>query len=115
MVLPADDLICPAVLKVLNRFHKKRNPDHVDLRELSDELPEGFPWKEVAEELGMEGRKGSHAVRQRCRNHLAPGLIKGPWQPDEDTTIYGEKAKGKGWVAISKLLKGRSEKSVSNR
>ena len=47
--------------------------------------------------------------------NLRPGLITGPWQTHEDDLIYLEKAKGKGWTAISALLKGRNAKSIAHR
>ena len=115
MVYPSDTRIRAAVLLVLNRFLRARVPGHVDLAELPDELPEGFPWVEAAKELGMEDKRAHKSLRERYVNHLAPGLITGNWQPDEDAVIYREKASGKGWKEISTLLKGRSPKSIRNR
>lgn len=115
MVLPADKLIVAAVLLILNAFFRARVPDYEEVDELPEELPEGFPWIEVVKELGMEGARARWSLRQRFLNRLAPGLVSGNWQPEEDAVIYREKALGRGWAAISVLLKGRSAKSVWKR
>ena len=115
MVLPSDERIVPAMLQVLNGFFRARVPGYVDVTELPEDMPEGFPWKDVAKALGMEGKNAHRALRQRYMQNLRPGLITGPWQTHEDDLIYLEKAKGKGWTAISALLKGRNAKTIAHR
>jgi hypothetical protein len=115
MVLPSDERIKATVLRVLNNFLRARVPGHVDLPELPEEMPEGFSWTEAAKELGIEGKRAHKSLRERYLNSLAPGLIWGNWQRHEDDLIYREKSKGKGWKAISALLKGRSALSIRDR
>ena len=98
-----------------NDFFRTRTPNHVDTTELPEELPEGFPWKEVGKVLGIDPKVASNSVRQRYLECLAPGIIKGNWQPDEDAIIYRECALKTGWVAMSGLLPGRPARSISNR
>ena len=115
MVRPSDERIRAAVLLVLNIFLRERIPGHVDLTELPEELPEGFPWSDLAKALGITSAKDSYFVRKRYIHILAPGLVFGNWQPHEDAIIYREVAAGKGWVAIKGLLKGRSALSIKTR
>ena len=111
-----DDLVRAAVLRVYSDFMRLRRPGWVDAKELPEELSEGFPWKDVAIELKMdEVPNGGTACRGRYMNFLAPGLVFGPFQPDEDATIYREQAKNTGWVEISNMLQGRTDVSVKNR
>jgi hypothetical protein len=115
MVLPSDERIKATVLRVLNNFLRARVSGHVDLPDLPEEMPEGFSWTEAAKELGIEGNRARDSLRNRYLDSLAPGLIWGNWQPEEDDLIYREKSKGKGWKAISALLKGRSALSIRDR
>lgn len=115
MPLPPDNDIKRAVLKTLNLFLRARVPGNVDLTELPEELPEGFLWSLVAQELGLEERSARSSLRKRYVRNLAPGLVLGNWQPDEDDLIYRMRALGKGWVEIAKMLKGRSALAITNR
>ena len=106
-----------AVLKVLNNFWRSRIEGHDDLTEIPKDscLPKGLPWKEVAKEMGMEGKRANASCRERYLHFLAPGLVFGNWQPWEEALILREWVRGKRGTAISKMLKGRSENSIKNR
>jgi hypothetical protein len=79
-------------------------------------------WKRTAKEFGE--RSGSERSNVQCQHRwnkcLKPGLLKGPWTPDEDETIRRMIEENGGpqhvrWSVIAKVLNGRLGKQVRER
>uniref|UniRef100_K3WMW9 Uncharacterized protein n=1 Tax=Globisporangium ultimum (strain ATCC 200006 / CBS 805.95 / DAOM BR144) TaxID=431595 RepID=K3WMW9_GLOUD len=77
----------------------------------------GKSWKLIAESLG-NGRTDVQCLH-RWNKVLKPGLIKGPWTPEEDTILLGLIARyGVGkirWCDIALHLPGRIGKQCRER
>mmetsp|Transcript_20164 Transcript_20164/g.28365 ORF Transcript_20164/g.28365 Transcript_20164/m.28365 type:complete len:905 (+) Transcript_20164:270-2984(+) len=71
-------------------------------------------WKKIAQHL--QGRTDVQCLH-RWQKVLRPGLVKGPWTPEEDTKVtelvskYGQKK----WSLIARELKGRLGKQCRER
>jgi len=74
----------------------------------------GKNWKKIASRL--KGRSDVQCLH-RWQKVLRPGLIKGPWMPDEDETVIRlVKIHGtKKWSLISRQLNGRLGKQCRER
>lgn len=74
----------------------------------------GEDWTLVVQEV--PGRNKLQCV-QRWKKTLKPGLIKGPWKPEEDALlmqVMGEELEG-DWQAISRRIPGRNAKQCKER
>ncbi|CAN0179078.1 unnamed protein product, partial [Phaeothamnion confervicola] len=70
-------------------------------------------WKEIASRV-----KSRNHVQclQRWKKVLRPGLIKGPWTPEEDERLVILIGRGfKNWGALSQHLPGRTSKQCRER
>ena len=108
---PSDAELVSRMLQVLNDFHRDRVPDYVDQKVLPMKMPEGFPWKKVAEAFG--GKTSQYCFQAFYR--LRPGR-KGKYDTEEDDIIYLEVAKGKSFADIwSEKLPERDPESIRSR
>jgi len=70
-------------------------------------------WNAISEAL--PGRLGKQC-RERYVNHLAPGVRKGDWTPQEDSTILRLfKEYGTQWKLMTVHLPGRPDNAIKNR
>jgi myb proto-oncogene protein len=74
----------------------------------------GKNWKKIAERIPD---RSDVQCLHRWQKVLRPGLIKGPWTPEEDTSVRDLVAKYgvKSWSFIAKQLKGRLGKQCRER
>ena len=69
-------------------------------------------WNSIAEFIPG---KSSIQCSSRYRR-IRPGLVKGPWEKDEDSTLLSLYEKyGKNWAAISKEMPHRTGKQIRDR
>lgn len=83
------------------------------LREAVDEFG-GKNWKKIASKL--RGRTDVQCLH-RWQKVLKPGLVKGPWTPEEDNVVIElvEKHGTKKWSHIARQLNGRLGKQCRER
>ncbi|GMI12744.1 hypothetical protein TrLO_g15704 [Triparma laevis f. longispina] len=85
-----------------------------DLLRMAVRSNDGKNWKKIADDL--PGRTDVQCLH-RWQKVLRPGLVKGPWTPEEDELVkelvgkYGQKK----WSFIAKQLKGRLGKQCRER
>ncbi|GMH62807.1 hypothetical protein TrST_g12877 [Triparma strigata] len=85
-----------------------------DLLRQAVRVNDGKNWKKIADDL--PGRTDVQCLH-RWQKVLRPGLVKGPWTPEEDELVkdlvgkYGQKK----WSFIAKQLKGRLGKQCRER
>jgi hypothetical protein len=74
----------------------------------------GKNWKKIAAQL--RGRSDVQCLH-RWQKVLRPGLVKGPWTPEEDTIVINlvEKHGTKKWSHIARQLNGRLGKQCRER
>ncbi|EAY08198.1 Myb-like DNA-binding domain containing protein [Trichomonas vaginalis G3] len=73
----------------------------------------GQNWKQISSEMA---NRSVRQCRERYQNYLAPGVLNGPWTPQEDQILY-EKYQifGRKWTIIAKFFKNRSGANIKNR
>jgi len=74
----------------------------------------GEDWEAIAQEV--PGRNKLQCV-QRWKKTLRPGLIKGPWKPEEDALlikVMSEEMEG-DWQSVSRRIPGRNAKQCKER
>jgi hypothetical protein len=70
-------------------------------------------WDEIAQFLPD---RTARQCRDRYQNYLVGSLVTRPWTPEEDALLIEKfHQMGPKWVAIGKLLSGRSGNNVKNR
>ena len=73
-----------------------------------------YVWKQVCE--GVPGRSTVQCMH-RWSKILRPGLVKGPWSPEEDLILkqYVDQFGTNNWKECCKLVKGRNGKQCRER
>lgn len=70
-------------------------------------------WTQVCQML--PGRTAKQC-RERWKNHLSPGVKKGPWSREEDLIIVMMMTRvGLSWTRIARVLDGRTDAAIANR
>uniref|UniRef100_A0A6U9WVN9 Uncharacterized protein n=1 Tax=Pseudo-nitzschia australis TaxID=44445 RepID=A0A6U9WVN9_9STRA len=71
-------------------------------------------WVDIAQNYFSNTRSATQC-KNRWKNHLQPGVIRGHWQKHEDEHIKNRYSQGYKWLDISKGLVGRTSEHVRER
>lgn len=98
------------------RKFQRWSPEEDDILKHAVKVEGGPPinWKRISSKY-FSNMRSALQCKSRWTKALKPGILRGPWTPEEDACILRLKQEGLKWSEIAEYLPGRIAEHVSDR